>query len=445
MTWGDITASQWTDRESRIRQADFRALVAGPMEPLRTFRFDTGQLPGGFDFIRPSSATVVNASGFYEWLSPGLPRFDHDPVTGRPLGLLTEGQRTNLIPRSRLLIGVGANGVSVTGPYSGTPFTTRWTRAPAGESGGIFLTPADSIEFVAGTVYTFSVLVRPVSGHTLVQLNGTSKAFGSGDRFVNFNLSGEGSVGRTMNGTGRIERTVQGFYRISATFTADQTGTGPALVLTMIPSIDSSWRPSFTSSEIVMDADCAQVEAAPFASSFIQTTNAVATRSGEVCYLQGRNWMNEAYMIVFEGTAARTIGSGGQSVFMEMHHGTAWTRTTPSAIRLVQLANGRVEVARIDNTGAGNYPSTWSTYGPGEPIVASAHWRTHRVRIASKNRTGGPVTTSLLDGNSSWLFLNNLHVGCGFVGQNPTFGHTRRLTFYSLRTSSPEIMQTLLD
>lgn len=52
-------------------------------------------------FSRSTGGGRFNAQGQYEWVGPDVPRIDYDPVTGECLGLLVEGQRTNLATNSR--------------------------------------------------------------------------------------------------------------------------------------------------------------------------------------------------------------------------------------------------------------------------------------------------------------------------------------------------------
>ena len=51
-------------------------------------------------FTRASGGGRFNSSGVYEWVGNDVPRFDYDPVTLQPLGILIEEQRTNLLLRS---------------------------------------------------------------------------------------------------------------------------------------------------------------------------------------------------------------------------------------------------------------------------------------------------------------------------------------------------------
>jgi len=51
--------------------------------------------------VRASVATfVINSQGLIQVSAVNTPRFDHDPVTLAPKGLLIEVEETNLIPRS---------------------------------------------------------------------------------------------------------------------------------------------------------------------------------------------------------------------------------------------------------------------------------------------------------------------------------------------------------
>ena len=57
--------------------------------------FLSGSL-GGLTLTRAGAATCVDAAGVMQVMSADQPRFDHDPVTLAPLGLLIEGAATNL-------------------------------------------------------------------------------------------------------------------------------------------------------------------------------------------------------------------------------------------------------------------------------------------------------------------------------------------------------------
>ena len=71
----------------------------GPSGPPATvLDFTAGVLPAGVSVTRSSPATVVNPAGVRVTVPANSPRFDHDPETGAPLGLLLEGGTTNFAP-----------------------------------------------------------------------------------------------------------------------------------------------------------------------------------------------------------------------------------------------------------------------------------------------------------------------------------------------------------
>jgi hypothetical protein len=55
------------------------------------------RLPAGVGLARASPATRIAADGTIELIGPDAPRFDHDPVSLAPLGLLVEPAATNLV------------------------------------------------------------------------------------------------------------------------------------------------------------------------------------------------------------------------------------------------------------------------------------------------------------------------------------------------------------
>jgi len=57
----------------------------------------SGTLDSRVTFTRASGGTRFNSSGVLETVASDVPRFDHDPVTLAPRGLLIEGARTNLV------------------------------------------------------------------------------------------------------------------------------------------------------------------------------------------------------------------------------------------------------------------------------------------------------------------------------------------------------------
>lgn len=123
-------------------------------------------LDSRFTFSRASTATFINSSGLVESASTNVPRFDHDPSTLAPRGLLVEGQATNLITNSQNWNSTGwsgASGVTVSETGSGSPQglanSQVITCVNSAASGASFWQRANTT--IAGsTAYTWSVFLK---------------------------------------------------------------------------------------------------------------------------------------------------------------------------------------------------------------------------------------------------------------------------------------------
>jgi hypothetical protein len=72
--------------------------------PRLALDFTTGALDPRVTVARAlNTATRVNSSGLIEIINANLPRFDYDPVTLAPKGLLIEESRTNLMLQSQAI------------------------------------------------------------------------------------------------------------------------------------------------------------------------------------------------------------------------------------------------------------------------------------------------------------------------------------------------------
>ena len=69
-----------------------------PITPVLTLDFARSKkLDSRIQFQRPSIGSYYNSGGIIEYAPPNTPRFDHDPVTGKSLGLLMEDNITNRV------------------------------------------------------------------------------------------------------------------------------------------------------------------------------------------------------------------------------------------------------------------------------------------------------------------------------------------------------------
>ena len=142
-----------------------------PVDPNLTLDLEFSSmtvLPASVTFTRASIGTYFDSNGVLQTALAGAARFDHDPVTLEPLGLLIEEARTNALPYSLdcftgwtgSLVPTINSTVSPDGTASATLFTAtganqNWFRATS---------------IAAGDTYTFSAFVKRKTGVGVVQM-----------------------------------------------------------------------------------------------------------------------------------------------------------------------------------------------------------------------------------------------------------------------------------
>jgi hypothetical protein len=281
--------------------------------PRLALDFTTGVLDPRVTVARAlNTATCVNSSGFIEVVNANLPRFDYDPVTLAPKGLLIEETRANLFLHSNDLSNavwapIGAKNVA----------TDNVNLSPDGTLNAIILTDNSTTAFqgVGQTVtvannsasYAHSCYIRKTSG-------GTSPTFG-----VNYNLTGGTAVNNPVRINTDTGAVLQGstttvvdsgsFWRVISTTTNNSTG-NTSLVAQYYPAVAPHNSTSLSIS-VVGSATLygSQLEAGAFATSYIPTTTTSLTRNADVVSMTGTNfsdWYNVGAGSWFIQTNARS-------------------------------------------------------------------------------------------------------------------------------------------
>ncbi len=230
--------------------------------------FTTGVLDPRLTFTRSTTGTFINSSGYVTSAAINAPRFDYDPTTLQPRGLLIEGSATNLARRSDdfnttvtdgtqwVAAGYTAGTLSTTLPDGTTGNARRISIA----SGSGSFRSAD-ITVTASTAYTFSFWARN---------NGGSQA-----RFRVWNVTAGSSivdytqsVNNYVSQIGGANNTSSTWVRVSVQFT---TPAGCTAIYVYPTSSDSG-----TVDLLVWGA---QVETGFGASAYIPTGASTATRN----------------------------------------------------------------------------------------------------------------------------------------------------------------------
>ena len=244
------------------------------------------------------------------------PRFDYDPATLAPKGLLIEEQRTNLMLYSEDLSTVWNLG-------TGTVQSNTWTAPTGNLTGDIFTigsdstTPSQSTTITASATYTLSFFVnKPLTTAAFLRLRfGT--AAGSISAFIDASTMSFGVVQAGVV-TNYIKQIQNNIYQVSVSFTYGATDGGSrSLAISGVVANNSSVPD--TGKNIAIWG--IQYELGVFPTSYIPTISATVTRAADNASMTGTNfssWYNQS-----EGTFA---------VGFDMYYATVTSGAFPRAI-----------------------------------------------------------------------------------------------------------------
>ena len=252
----------------------------------------------------PSTYVATTSAAYYG------PRFDYDPVTLAARGLLIEEQRTNLFTRSEEFDNAAwsKNRSSITANATTSPDgTADADKLVEDTSNNTHYLAQFSVNVTSGVSYTYTMYAKAAERTwAALRMETTNAAFNGG--FANFNLS-NGTVGSVDAGlTASITAAGNGWYRLSVTSTATATAAAALSIYLGTANNVVSYTGDGTSGIFLYGA---QLEAGAFATSYIPTTTATATRNADVATMTGTNfstWYNPS-----QGTlvASSSLAAGG--------------------------------------------------------------------------------------------------------------------------------------
>jgi hypothetical protein len=365
------------------------------------------------------------------------PRFDYDPVTLAPKGLLIEEQRTNLVLQSEAFD------------------NAYWTKARASVTANATISPdgtldadtlvedttasnthiafSSSVTVSTATVYTYTVYAK-AAGRSFfnMQIGTGTEAYGAVVPFCYFNVS-NGTVGTSANATGSIVFVGNGWYRcvLVAVATTAATTTNMRIKLADADSSDS-YTGDGTSGIYVWGA---QLEAGAFPTSYIPTTTAAATRAADVAVMTGANfsnWYNQTEGSFFVDAQPGPITSGA---FPRLLH--AANEDNSSRIQMLRY---NINIPRVGVVVSGvaqaafDTPNTWAS-----GVVGKMAFAVKQNDFAAVFAGGTPATVA----SGNMPTLTRLNIGSEHVsgGNSVSFnnGHIRRIAYYPRRLANAEL------
>jgi hypothetical protein len=359
-------------------------------------------------------------------------RFDYDPVTLAPRGILIEEQRTNLATYSNDFADASWVALSAKNVVANT------TVSPDGSVNASTLTDNSAVAYqgIAKSVtvandnatYTASVYVRKTTG-------GTSPTFG-----VNFQISGGTVVtaqprlntdtGTLINGTGTVQN-AGAYWRLICTITNNTSG-NTSLGLSLYPATSAYNVPAdsaaATGSAIIYGA---QLEAGTFATSYIPTVASQVTRSADLCAITApmfAPWYSQSQgtmVVEFVSNGINTVSSSLAAISDGTGNNILLPFINAGGVSFVSVLSGGATSASL-NTGA----VTVRAIAKHASAYQADSFSATLNGAAPTVDTAGPVPVGANVMNIGWaapyggLYLN---------------GHIRSVRYYPFRASNNQL------
>lgn len=405
-----------------------RPIRRAAMAPRLVLDFMDGALPAGVTFTRAGSATYFDAAGVLQTALADVPRFDHDPVTLQPRGLLIEGSRTNLLLRSEEFDN------AAWGKVAGS-VTANATTAPTGAATADQFTEDTSTgqhdvrvtaSFVGGTTYTFSVFAK-ANGRQLYMLF----PIGGAGHGASFDLVGGTVTSASASITAAIVPVGGGWFRCSVTATA--TGTGNVVIgFLTYNGASNSFAGDGVSGFYLFGA---QLEAGAFPTSYIPTTTTAATRAADTCWVAEADfsrWFNP-----IEGTVVVEFWAG--ALHSSRNYGL-WN-ISPSGtyggdVMAGFSGSGAAGVMAVNSGGVGQ---AYITGGNFTPYAVNRMAAAYKANDFARSINGGAVlsdTSGAIPAGLARLDIGKL--GASF---EPLDGHIRRIRYWPTRLSNAQLQE----
>ncbi|MDD3020044.1 MAG: hypothetical protein PHX61_03570 [Alphaproteobacteria bacterium] len=385
----------------------------------------------GGTFTRASIGTYYDSSGTLQTAASGVPRFDHDPVTHAPKGILIEEARTNYIRESNFSgLAIGTNSstanwsfycptaqipgcsltVTDTGTQNGIPYIDVHYNIPTNTSG--------STQW-PGFGMPFSNSATVSSGSTTILsswLGILSYTSTGGTCTIGYSNRSHTTAGAYISeATTYLTGTVPYAYRISPLMTHGATA-GKAYFTLYVAT------PNGVSCDITARLGAPQFELGSFPTSHIPTNGTAVTRQADFLTMPTGGWYNSSESTIFTQYQVPYSTSGQHGVF-SLNDGTLSNKTD-------LRANGQM----ITSLGGASQENQAVAINIGSTNKVS---KGIILNNFSGSSNGGSVIT---DNAVNVPSVNKLQIGG--LDNSPTYGldgTVEKIRYYPARTSNAQL------
>ena len=261
--------------------------AGGPVPSLVLDFAGTGTLDPRVTFTRSTTGTYYNSSGVLSTAAINAPRFDYNPSTLAPLGLLIEQSSTNLLLQSQTFTNASWTKTNCTAVDNVTVAPDGTTTAATLTTSGSPPVGAYCVQTTSSTTGTISIYAKANTSRYLIIVHGT---YASGDWAVFDLIGGTVTQSPTYSGsTVSMLASTNGFYR--CILNSSQLAT----IVAFTVSGASTGNATASSGNLYIWG--AQLEALAFPTSYIPTTSAQVTRASDNASMTGTNfssWYNQS-------------------------------------------------------------------------------------------------------------------------------------------------------
>jgi hypothetical protein len=350
--------------------------------------FLTGTLDPRITFTRTTTGTYIGSDGLIKTAAINEPRFEYDPTTLQPLGLLIEPAATNILLHSSDLT------------------QTAWV--PVGATIAMTATGPD------GAANSATTVTATLGNATVLQAVTATSTSRISSVYIK-RRTGTGTVEITQNNgvTWTAVTVTAGWTRVSV---PAATVLNPTVGLRIVTSGDA------------VDVAFFQCETgfASVATSVIPTGASQVTREADIALVTGANfssWYNAA-----EGSMLAVFSSflpSGSGAVYTVSNGTSaqrWDAAMASTAFLHRL-NVSTTQATINIGG----------YAPNTIFKSAFGVKLNSVQAAVNGVLGTEDTLANMP------TVNRLNIGSGSTSTGQIFGHIRSLTYYATRLTNAEL------
>ena len=375
-----------------------------------------------------SCATYFGSDGVMRTAAANIPRFDYDPTTLAPKGLLIEESRANLLTFSDQLDNAAwtKSNATVTANAATSPDgTVNADKLVENTATTVQHAAIRGATVTANTTYTASVYLKAAE-RPRARFTFSTNVFSSGITF-NVNLSTGVIANAITIGTGTLSGTSStyvgnGWWRVTLTGIIDAATTSASVTVYPDNGTTDAYTGDGASGIYVWGA---QLELGSFATSYIPTTTAAVTRAADVAVMMGTNfssWYNAT-----EGTMLAEIVSAPVNnltqIAYELNDGLG-----AGASRIFTRRNiaGLIGTATVTASVAQNDISPASVIAASATYKVASAFKTNDYSISVNGSTAVTSATGTIPSTIARLYL-----GQNYIGTQMLNGHIRSIRYYN--------------